>query len=95
MKITEIRIHLMGENHLKAFANVTFDDCFVVRNMTIVEGNKGVFLCMPSRKLQDGTYKDMVHPISQEFRQYLEETVLNAYKEELNKSSAAVSQEQA
>ena len=85
MKITEIRIHLMGEERLKAFASVTFDDCFVVRNMKIVSGTKGVFLCMPSRKLPDGTHKDMVHPINQEFRQYLEENVLKAYADELAK----------
>ena len=85
MKITEIRIHLMGEERLKAFASVTFDDCFVVRNMKIVSGTKGVFLCKPSRKLPDGTHKDMVHPINQEFRQYLEENVLKAYADELAK----------
>lgn len=85
MKITEIRIHLMGEERLKAFASVTFDDCFVVRNMKIVSGTNGVFLCMPSRKLPDGTHKDMVHPIKQEFRQYLEENILKAYTDELAK----------
>jgi len=88
MKITEIRIHLMGEERLKAFASVTFDDSFVVRNMKVVEGAKGVFLCMPSRKLPDGTHKDMVHPINQEFRQYLEENILKAYNEELAKNPA-------
>ncbi|MBQ7908185.1 MAG: septation regulator SpoVG [Elusimicrobiaceae bacterium] len=87
MKITEIRIHLMGEERLKAFASVTFDDCFVVRNMKLVAGEKGVFLCMPSRKMQDGTHKDIVHPITQEFRQYLQEHVLQAYEEELAKHS--------
>ena len=86
MKITEIRIHLMGEDRLKAFASVTFDDAFVVRNMKVVEGTKGVFLCMPSRKLPDGTHKDMVHPINQEFREYLETNVLKAYEEELAKN---------
>ena len=88
MKITEIRIHLMGEERLKAFVSVTFDDAFVVRNMKVVEGAKGVFLCMPSRKLPDGTHKDMVHPINQEFRQYLEENILKAYNEELAKNPA-------
>lgn len=88
MKITEIRIHLMGEERLKAFASVTFDDSFVVRNMKVVEGAKGVFLCMPSRKLPDGSHKDMVHPINQEFRQYLEENILKAYNEELAKNPA-------
>lgn len=91
MKITEIRIHLMGEDRLKAFASVTFDDAFVVRNMKVVEGTKGLFLCMPSRKLPDGTHKDMVHPINQEFRRYLEENVLKAYEEELAKHPTAPS----
>lgn len=91
MKITEIRIHLMGEERLKAFASVTFDDSFVVRNMKIVEGTKGVFLCMPSRKLPDGSHKDMVHPINQEFRKYLEDNILKAYQEELVKNPSGVS----
>jgi stage V sporulation protein G len=73
----------MGEDRLKAFASATFDDSFVVRNMKVVEGAKGVFLCMPSRKLPDGTHKDIVHPVNQEFRQYLEESILKAYQQEL------------
>ncbi len=84
----------MGEERLKAFASVTFDDCFVVRNMKIVAGSKGVFLCMPSRKLPDGTHKDMVHPINQEFRQYLEEHVLKAYEQEAAKNSGNHTQPQ-
>ena len=95
MKITEIRIHLMGEERLKAFASVTFDDCFVVRNMKIVSVAKGVFLCMPSRKLPDGTHKDMVHPIHQEFRQYLDENILKAYADELAKHQAPATEPKA
>ena len=92
MKITEIRIHLMGEERLKAFASVTFDDAFVVRNMKVVAGTKGVFLCMPSRKLPDGTHKDMMHPINQEFREYLETNVLKAYEEEVKKAAVNAQQ---
>lgn len=84
----------MGEERLKAFASVTFDDAFVVRNMKIVEGTNGVFLCMPSRKLPDGTHKDMVHPINQEFREYLEENILKAYEEELKNQSVGKAQEE-
>ena len=86
MKITEIRIHLMGEERLKAFASVTLDDSFVVRNMKIIEGTKGVFLGMPTRKMSDGSYKDMVHPINQEFRKYLEDNIIKAYQDELAKN---------
>lgn len=93
MKITEVRIHLMNEERLKAFASVTFEDAFVVKNMKIVAGTNGLFLCMPSRKLPDGTHKDVVHPINQEFRKYLEENVLKAYEAELNKAPQATEQE--
>lgn len=82
----------MGEDRLKAFASVTFDDSFVVRNMKVVEGTKGVFLCMPSRKLPDGTHKDMVHPINQDFREYLEANVLQAYEQELKNNPTGVTQ---
>jgi stage V sporulation protein G len=75
----------MNEERLKAFASVTFDNCFVVRNMKVVQGNKGVFLCMPSRKLPDGTHKDMVHPVTQDFRKYLEDNVLKAFEEEIKR----------
>jgi stage V sporulation protein G len=94
MEITEIRIHLMNEERLKAFASVTFNNCFVVRNMKVVQGNKGVFLCMPSRKLPDGSHKDMVHPITQQFRKYLEDEVLTAYNKELERSSTNGQREQ-
>ena len=86
MEITEIRVYLANEEKLKAFASVTFDDSLVVRNMKVLDGERGLFLCMPSRKLPDGSHKDMVHPVNQKFRKYLEENVLKAYKEELVKN---------
>ena len=85
MQITEIRVHLRDEDKLKAFVTVTFDNCFVVRNMKIVEGNKGLILCMPSRKLPNGTYKDVAHPISVEFRKYLEDQIMASYEAEVKK----------
>lgn len=91
MQITEIRIHLMNEDRLKAFASVTFDDCFVVRNMKIVQGDKGLFLCMPSRKMIDGTYKDMVHPVHQDFRSYLESNIIKAYQDALTSGASVPS----
>jgi len=87
MKITEIRIHLMNEDRLKAFASVIFDNEFVVRNMKVVEGTNGIFLCMPSRKMPDGTHKDMVHPINHSFREYLESHVLEAYRKEIGQQA--------
>jgi len=91
MQITEIRIHLRNEERLLAFATVTFDSCFVVRNMKVVKGNSRPIICMPSRKMPDGTYKDMVHPITNEFRRYVEEKVIRAYNEELEKAKISLS----
>jgi stage V sporulation protein G len=86
MEITEIRVHLRSEDKLKAFVTATFDSCFVVRNMKIIEGNKGLILCMPSRKLPNGTYKDIAHPITMEFRKFLEDRIMTAYQDEVKKS---------
>ena len=92
MQITEIKVHLTHEERLKAFVSVTFDNCFAVRNMKVVVGNKGLILCMPSRKMADETYKDLAHPITQEFRSYLESNILQAYHNEVE---AQASQAQA
>lgn len=77
----------MNEDRLKAFASVIFDNEFVVRNMKVVEGTNGLFLCMPSRKMPDGTHKDMAHPINHPFREYLESHILKAYQEEVGKQA--------
>ena len=80
MKITEIRIKKVdGNNKLKAFVSVTFDECFVVHNLKIIDGNKGLFLAMPRRKTKSGEYKDVAHPILTEFRNYLQEEILAKY----------------
>ncbi len=89
MQITEIKVHLMDEERLKAFVSVTFDNCFAVRNMKVVEGHNGLILCMPSRKVSDESHKDLAHPITQEFRRYLEEAILQAYHAEVNKQKGA------
>ncbi|MBN1823099.1 MAG: septation regulator SpoVG [Endomicrobiales bacterium] len=84
MKITEVRVFLKNEEKLKAYAAVTFDDVFVVHNLRIVKGEKGLMVCMPSRKKNDGTFKDIAHPISNEFRHELEKIVLKEYEKKLS-----------
>jgi stage V sporulation protein G len=76
MEITEISIRLRNENKLKAFVNVTFDNVFAVKGLKIILSKKGLLLCMPSRKSEDGTQRDIAHPITKEFRTKLEEEVL-------------------
>ncbi|MCD6166776.1 septation regulator SpoVG [bacterium] len=88
MEITEVSINLMDEERLKAFANVTFDDVFVVRGLKVINGNKGLFVSMPSRKLNDGTYRDIAHPITNEFRIKMEKIVLEAYHEVLEEEKS-------
>jgi stage V sporulation protein G len=80
VNITEVNINLRDEDKLKAFVNITFDDVFVVRGLKIIAGKSGLFVCMPSRKLDDGTYKDIAHPICNDFRQALEDRVLTEYR---------------
>lgn len=87
MQITEVRITLRDEEKLKAFANVTFDDAFVIRGLKIINGNSGYFVSMPSRKRKDGTHQDIAHPINNEMRKMIEDKVLAAYEEELKKGT--------
>ncbi len=87
MEITEVRIILRDEDKLKGFANVTFDNAFVVRGMKIISGNNGYFISMPSRKRPDGTHQDVAHPVNNEARRLIEEKILAAYEEELKKRS--------
>ncbi len=83
MEITEIRVTLRGEERLKGFANVTFDNAFVVRGMKIIQGNDGYFVAMPSRKRPNGTHQDIAHPVNSDMRQEIERRVLEAFEEEL------------
>lgn len=89
MEITEVRVHLRNEDKLKAFATVTFDHCFVVRNLKVIESDKGLILCMPSRKMPDGAFKDVAHPITVDFRSLLERKVFASYAEEVRKGPRA------
>jgi stage V sporulation protein G len=82
VEITEIRLTMKNEEKLKGFVNVTFDNSFVIRGLKIINGSKGFFVSMPSRKRPDGTYQDVAHPINTEMRKHLERTVLEAYERE-------------
>ena len=89
MTITDVRIRVVknteGELKPKAYADVTFDDCFVVHGLKIIEGQNGLFIAMPSKKIGNGEFKDIVHPIQPEFRNHITEVILKKYEEEKNK----------
>jgi stage V sporulation protein G len=81
MQITDIRVRkVTGGGKPKAYVTVTFDDCFVVHNIKIIEGKTGVFIAMPSRKTRAGEYKDVAHPIHPEFRTELQRRILEKYE---------------
>ena len=80
MQITELRIRKVeDEGKLRAYVTVTFDNCFVVHNVKIIEGKSGLFIAMPSSQTANGEYKDVAHPISPEFRMDLQNKILSEY----------------
>jgi len=95
MEITEITVTLRNEEKLKAFVNITFDDQFVVRGLKVIKGATGFFISMPSRKMPDGSFRDIAHPINKDFRDFIEKSILQEYDKqlELEKSEEAVSVE--
>ncbi len=95
MKITEVRIFPKTEEKLKAYAEITFDNVFVVHNLRIISGEKGLMVCMPSRKKKYGTFKDIAHPITNEFRAEMEKIVMDAYYKKLEEVKASGVQEPA
>ncbi len=80
MNITDVRVKKFnGENRLKAIAAITIDDCFVVHELRVIDGKDGLFVAMPSRKMPNGEFKDVAHPINQETRNHIETVVIEAY----------------
>lgn len=83
MQITETRIRMIDpEGKMRAVASVTFDDCFVVHDIKIIDGANGRFVAMPSRKMAENDFRDIAHPIVQEMRDRLRDAVLDAYERE-------------
>ncbi|MHB1483216.1 MAG: septation regulator SpoVG [Saccharofermentanales bacterium] len=83
MEISEIRVRMVNnESKMKAVISVTFDDVFVVHDIKVIEGDKGVFVAMPSRRSPDGVYRDIVHPINTEFRATLVKLIIEKYEQE-------------
>ena len=89
MKITDVKVFPVDEDKLKAYATITFDNCFIVRDLKVISGNKGYFIAMPSKKRKDGTFRDVAHPLNSETRKMIEDAVLEVYEKE--SASGAVS----
>ena len=86
MDVTEVRVFPVEEDKLKAYVTITFDNCFVIRDLKVIDGNKGLFVAMPSKKRKDGTYRDMAHPLNNETRHMIEARVLEVYRREMQKT---------
>jgi stage V sporulation protein G len=81
MQITDIRVrNVAKEGKMRAVVSVTIDNAFVVHDIKVIEGDKGLFIAMPSRKTADGEYRDIAHPINSETRENLQTLILDAYK---------------
>ena len=81
MEITRVRVHKIDSegSRLKGYASVTIDDCFVVNNIRIIEGENRLFCAMPSRKVKDDRFEDIVHPTNAETRELFESKILEEY----------------
>ncbi len=81
LNITDVRItKVEGDDKLKAFAALVIEDCFLVGDLRVVEGEEGYFVAMPSRRKRDGSFKDIAYPLNNDLRETIEEKVLMAYE---------------
>ena len=89
MKVTDVRVRkITNEGKMKAVVSITFDDEFVVHDIKVIEGEKGVFIAMPSRKATDGEYRDIAHPINSETRDRIQNIILAKYEAALLEEEA-------
>jgi stage V sporulation protein G len=87
MEITRVKIGLCDDDRIKAYATITLDDCFVIHGPKLTHSaKKGYFLFMPGRKMADGTYVDIVHPLNNETRQMIQEKVVEEYERIIRES---------
>ncbi len=84
MQITDVRVRKVEkEGKMKAIVSITIDEEFVVHDIKVIDGEKGLFIAMPSRKAADGEYRDIAHPINSETRNRIQKIILQKYEEEM------------
>ncbi len=84
MRVTDVRIRKIAkEGRMKAIVSITIDNEFVVHDIKVIEGDKGLFIAMPSKKAADGEYRDIAHPISSATRESLQNIILERYEQAL------------
>lgn len=88
MKITDVRVRKVAkEGKMKAVVSITIDEEFVVHDIKVIEGEKGLFIAMPSRKAADGEYRDIAHPINSDTRERIQSIILTKYEEVMSEES--------
>ena len=94
MKITDVKIRkIMTDGRLRAVVSITVDDMLAVHDIKVVQGDERLFVAMPSRKDENGVFRDIVHPISPSARQLIEETILEAYEQQIAEIAAELGSE--
>jgi uncharacterized protein, involved in the regulation of septum location len=84
MQITDVRVRKIAkEGKMKAIVSITLDDAFVVHDIKVIEGEKGLFIAMPSKRATDGEYRDIAHPINSSTRDVIQKTILDSYERAL------------
>lgn len=84
MQITDVRVRKVEkEGKMKAIVSITIDEEFVVHDIKVIDGEKGLFIAMPSRKAADGEYRDIAHPINSDTRNKIQQIILDKYEEEM------------
>jgi stage V sporulation protein G len=87
MQITDVRVrHVSSEGKMKASVSITIDNEFVVHDIKVIDGDRGMFIAMPSRKSGDGEYRDIAHPLNSETRNRLQDIIIDAYKKSLEET---------
>ena len=87
MKITDVRVRKIAkEGKMKAIVSITLDDEFVVHDIKVIEGEKGLFIAMPSKKAADGEYRDIAHPINSASRDHIQKIILESYEKALEEA---------
>ena len=91
MEITDVRVRKIAkEGKMQAIVSITLDDEFVVHDIKVIEGEKGLFIAMPSKKASDGEYRDIAHPINSDTRDRIQSTILKSYERALLEPEIAV-----
>ena len=91
MQITDVRVRkITREGKMKAIVSITLDDEFVVHDIKVIEGEKGLFIAMPSKKATDGEYRDIAHPINSSTRENLQRVILESYEKALDEPEEVI-----